>query len=658
MENLSESAAFMSASLQKNQTMTDNMVSVLGSFDLRRSSLETAMRPTQLLLHSFRRANENIDKTLKYAEAILEQFDLFRKAEARIQRGPHEDLESYLQAIDQLRANAQFFGSKRSFKDADVVIDHVNTVLQEAILKLGDEFKDLLSSHSTHVERDRLIECLPPSLRPLASPGDAADKYSIHSEDQKKSSKVDDYDYILLTLVPHHVVPLLHNLAHQMVQAGNEQQVLNIYREARIAAMDTSLRELGIEKLNKNDVQRMKCEAFKSNIGNWILHILIAVKLLFPGEKQLCDQVLKDSENIRALCFAEVTADAVAMLLSVGDALVGSKRLPENLFLLLDMYETMWKLQPEIESIFEGKPCNEIRENLADLTKHLAQTAQETLVDFEAAVRKDATRADLLDGTVHPLTGYVVNYVKFVSDYRYTLKLLLQELNEGDPESKLASVITRILQALQHNLVGKSKHYIDTSLSAFFLMNNIHYMVRSVRRSEATKHLLGDDWVQRHRKIVQLHANDYKKNSWGEIRKLINIPTKFIEVKYSSSDGSELDTAERTCKMPIAVVKNTLEKFNIIFEELHQRQSQWSVPDSELRECLRLAVAEVLIPAYRNFLDNCKHQIEGTPKNCQKYRRYAAEDIERKISELFRGKDPQVLEQKQTQFSPSKHYKV
>lgn len=38
------------------------------------------------------------------------------------------------------------------------------------------------------------------------------------------------------------------------------------------------------------------------------------------------------------------------------------------------------------------------------------------------------------------------------------------------------------------------------------------------------------------------------------------------------------------------------------FEELHQRQSQWTVPDPELRESLRLAVAEVLLPAYRSFI--------------------------------------------------------
>lgn len=49
MEALRKRAAIMRESLQKSQTITDNMVSVLGSFDHRLSALETAMRPTQVL---------------------------------------------------------------------------------------------------------------------------------------------------------------------------------------------------------------------------------------------------------------------------------------------------------------------------------------------------------------------------------------------------------------------------------------------------------------------------------------------------------------------------------------------------------------------------------------------------------------------------------
>lgn len=38
------------------------------------------------------------------------------------------------------------------------------------------------------------------------------------------------------------------------------------------------------------------------------------------------------------------------------------------------------------------------------------------------------------------------------------------------------------------------------------------------------------------------------------------------------------------------------------FEELYKRQIQWNVPDLELRESLKLSIAEILLPAYRSFI--------------------------------------------------------
>ena len=49
-DTLSERAAQMREALLKSQSITDNMVSILGSFDHRLSALETAMRPTQVQL--------------------------------------------------------------------------------------------------------------------------------------------------------------------------------------------------------------------------------------------------------------------------------------------------------------------------------------------------------------------------------------------------------------------------------------------------------------------------------------------------------------------------------------------------------------------------------------------------------------------------------
>ncbi|XVE61404.1 hypothetical protein DITRI_Ditri06bG0036900 [Diplodiscus trichospermus] len=632
MEALRKRAVLVGESLQKSQTITESMVSILGSFDHRLSALETAMRPTQIRTHSIRRAHENIDKTLKAAEAILSQFDLTRKAEAKILRGPHEDLESYLEAIDQLRSNIQFFTNHGSFKSSDGILSHANGLLAKAISKLEDEFRNLLTNYSKPVEPDRLFDGLPNSLRPSsATPGKQGDPGSKnHSENQKNLANA---VYTPPTLIPPRVLPLLHDLAQQMVQAGHQQQLFRTYRDTRASVLEQSLRKLGVERLSKDDVQKMQWEVLEAKIGNWIHYMRIAVKLLFAGEKKICDQILDGIDSLRDQCFAEVTANSVAVLLSFGEAIARSKRSPEKLFVLLDMYEIMRELQSEIEYLFGSKSCTEMRESAQSLTKRLAQTAQETFVDFEEAVEKDATKTAVLDGTVHPLTSYVINYVKFLFDYQSTLKLLFQEFDDGDSgnpdadgDAQLTVITTRIMQALQTNLDGKSKQYKDPALTQLFMMNNIHYIVRSVRRSEA-KDLLGDDWVQIHRRIVQQHANQYKRISWAKILQCLTIQG----AAPPGGGGGLLGGGDSGSGVSRAMIKDRYKTFNAQFEDLHMRQSQWTVPDSELRESLRLAVAEVLLPAYRSPM------IENG-KNPGKYIKYRPEDLERMLSEFFEGK--------------------
>jgi len=218
-----------------------------------------------------------------------------------------------------------------------------------------------------------------------------------------------------------------------------------------------------------------------------------------------------------------------------------------------------------------------------------------------------------------------------LNSYQSTLKLLFLEFDSGtEAESQLAAVTTRIMQALQNNLDGKYKQYKDPALTYLFLMNNVHYMVRSVRRSEA-KDILGDDWIQRHRRIVQQNANQYKRVAWAKI-----LQTLSVQGAGSSGDLSSSGVSR-------AMIKERFKSFNMQFEELHAKQSQWVVPDQELRESLRLAVAEVLLPAYRSFIKRFGNLVENN-KNPQKYVRYSPEAVDQLLGQFFEGQ--QWAEQK------------
>ena len=83
-------------------------------------------------------------------------------------------------------------------------------------------------------------------------------------------------------------------------------------------------------------------------------HMIICeqVKLLFAGERKVCDQLFEGFDSLKDQCFAEVTTSSVSVLLSFGEAIARSKWSPEKLFVLLDMYEIMWELHSEVESPF------------------------------------------------------------------------------------------------------------------------------------------------------------------------------------------------------------------------------------------------------------------------------------------------------------------
>jgi exocyst complex component 7 len=85
---------------------------------------------------------------------------------------------------------------------------------------------------------------------------------------------------------------------------------------------------------------------------NWNYINGLQVKLLFAAERQLCNKIFEGVDSLKDECFAEVTSNSLSVLMSFGEAVAKSKRSPEKLFVLLDMYEIMRELQPDVCSLF------------------------------------------------------------------------------------------------------------------------------------------------------------------------------------------------------------------------------------------------------------------------------------------------------------------
>ena len=77
------------------------------------------------------------------------------------------------------------------------------------------------------MEPDRLFECLPESMQPSSGSPLNHNSGRNHSEQHNSNSETGGFKH--LTLIPPRILPLLQNLAQQMVQAGHQQQLLKIY---------------------------------------------------------------------------------------------------------------------------------------------------------------------------------------------------------------------------------------------------------------------------------------------------------------------------------------------------------------------------------------------------------------------------------------------
>lgn len=66
--------------------------------------------------------------------------------------------------------------------------------------------------------------------------------------------------------------------------------------------------------------------------------------------------------------------------------------------------------------IFQGKACDMKRQSMLNLTRRIAYIAYEILDDFVELVEKDRWKDldSFSPGAVHPLTRYVVSYIKFL----------------------------------------------------------------------------------------------------------------------------------------------------------------------------------------------------------------------------------------------------
>ncbi|KAL1293699.1 hypothetical protein HN51_054336 [Arachis hypogaea] len=616
------------------------------------------------------------------AEKIILRWDSTASEEARekmIFDGDRQEVDRYLQAVDEIQ---------RSMSSASISDDpKVNCALQIAMARLEDEFRNILISHTNPIEADSLID--PTSLH-FTTPEDEEDHDQQQQQQQQQdtaadssssssfssaskqrhlndgdSSEADGCANLFrfnsgdgassvnssyrstssireIDLIPSEAVYDLRSIAERMISSGYLRECIQVYGSVRKSAVDASFRRLGIEKLSIGDVQRLEWEQLEAKIRRWIRAAKVCVRTLFASEKKLCEQIFDGvGTAIDDACFMETVKGPAIQLFNFAEAISISRRSPEKLFKILDLHDALMDLIPDIDVVFDSKSSESIRIQAAEILSRLAEAARGILSEFENAVLREPSKVPVPGGTIHPLTRYVMNYISLISDYKQTLNELIvskpstgsrysgdpstpdMDFTELEGKTPLAIHLIWIIVILQFNLDGKSKHYKDASLSHLFIMNNVHYIVQKVRGSPELRQMIGDEYLKRLTGKFRQAATSYQRATW--VRVLYCLRDEGLHVSGGFSSG-----------VSRSALRERFKSFNAMFEEVHRTQAVWLIPDSQLREELRISISEKLIPAYRSFLGRFRSHIESG-RHPENYIKYSVEDLEDAVLDFFEG---------------------
>jgi exocyst complex component 7 len=333
--------------------------------------------------------------------------------------------------------------------------------------------------------------------------------------------------------------------------------------------------------------------------------------------------------------------------LGFAEAIGIGRRSPEKLFKIIDLHDALTDLLPDISDIFAAsKAAESIYEQAAEIRSRLVHAVRGIISEFESRVLHDPSKTPVPGGTIHPLTRYVMNYSNLISDYKVTLSELIisrpsacsrvsSEGNEAtpafpdldlpDPHSQLplAAHLVWIIVVLEQNLESKAALYKDVPLSHLFMMNNVHYIVRKVRDSSELRVLIGDEYLRRLTGKFRQAATNYQRTAWLKILNCLRDEGLYVSGGFSSGISK-------------SALRERFKAFNAAFEEAHRIQSGWYVPDTQLREELRISVSEKLLPAYRSFHGRFQHPIENG-KHPELYIKYSVEDLEIAMADFFEG---------------------
>lgn len=570
----------------------------------------------------------SIHSLSKMVDSMISRYNS-NKYPAKLGKDPDRD-SSFFEALGRISKIAIKLSEFPTSTASIPSLNRTTTALQRAMSLLDEEFNALLKE-CKHRELDSKPDKKASKQSSFKTINESADQ---QNSTIPESSESDSAKEEIFPSFSQETISNMKRIAGAMISAGYEKECCMSYSFLRQSSFKGILNKLGYESISIDEIQKMQWETLQSEIDKWIAVVKKCSKSLFPGEWKLCDSVFTDYPFISHTLFSNLTRAVVIKLLNFANAVVLTKRSAEKMFKLLDMYETIRDLIPAINGFPEN--CRtELISEAEGAKSGIGEAIVGIFYDLESSIKSDNAKIPVPGGAVHPLTRYIMNYLKYACEYKETLEQVFQfldpkveedrpaRMDENDDasprKSQLAIQIAMVMDLLDANLTMRSKLYRDASLRYIFLMNNGRYIVQKIKGSSGITELMGDRWCRKRSTNLRQYHKNYQRETWSKVLQCLSHEGLLVNGKVSKP-----------------ILKERFKSFNAMFDEIHKTQSSWVVSDEQLQSELRISVSAVMIPAYRSFVGRFKQHFDPG-RQSEKYIKYQPEDIEGLIDDLFDG---------------------
>ncbi|XP_068119703.1 exocyst complex component 7 isoform X7 [Hyperolius riggenbachi] len=658
-----EMLTFIKESLDKSDQLTNNMVSILSSFESRLMKLENSIIPVHKQTETLQRLQENVERTLSCLDHVISYYHVATETERIIKEGPSGRLEEYLSCIAKIQKAVEYFQDNNPDSPE---LNRVKSLFERGKESLDAEFRNLLQRHSKPVPPILILDL-------------------IGTDEEIEGSEEG-----ILEHLPEGILQDIIRISQWLVEYGRNQDFMNVYYQIRSSQLDRSIKGLK-EHFRKNSsstgipyspavqnkrkdtptkkpakrpgtirkaqnllkqysqhgldgkkggsslgVLEGKEDVLDLEIDTYVFCISAFVRLA-QSEYQLLMEIIPEHHQKKT--FDSLIQETLDNLMLEGENIVlaakkaNSRHDFTSVLSIFPILRHLKLLKPEFDKVLQGTAAS-TKNKLPNLITSIETTGAKALEDFADSVKNDPDKENSMskDGTVHELTSNAILFLQQLLEFQETAGAMLASQESSSTASSyssefsrrlLSTYICKVLGNLQLKLLSKSKMYEDLALGAIFLHNNYNYILKSLEKSELMQlvSVTQKNPDSLYREHIEQQIQTYQR-SWFKV------------IDYASDknmpalQGAKLKDKERQ------IIKERFKGINEGLEEICKIQKSWAIPDKKQRERIRQAQKRIVQEAYGAFLYKYGTGVNFT-KNPDKYIKYSVEQVGEMIERLF-----------------------